>query len=71
MSQVDEITNANLRNERLSLLAGMMMGQISELLNSIKRVPMTNQMIYIALLDIHQSAGLQAHELFYKGNKPK
>lgn len=58
-----------LRTDQLSFLVGSMIGQMSELLNSIKRVPMTNEMIYRALFDIHQSAALQIHELYYKGNK--
>lgn len=62
--------NGNLRCERLSLLIGTMIGQISELLNSIKGEPISTDMIYKRLYDIHMSAGLQAHELFYKGNKP-
>lgn len=61
---------SDLRTEQLSVLIGTMIGQISELLNSIKRVPMSNEMIYEALYDIHMAAGLQAHELYYKGNQP-
>lgn len=60
----------NIRNERLSLLIGTMIGQISELLNNIKTVPMTNEMIYRSLFDIHSAAALQIHENYYKGNKP-
>ena len=55
-----------IRIQRLSLLVGMMTGQISELLNSIKTVPMTNDAIYKSLRDIHNAAGIQIHELFYK-----
>lgn len=60
----------HLRNERLSLLIGTMIGQISELLNGIKSTPMSLEMIYKSLRDIHDAAGLQVHELYYKGNKP-
>ncbi len=67
---MQETENVNLRNEQLSLLVGTMIGQISELLNSIKRSPMTNEMIYTGLLDINKAASLQVHELFYKSNKP-
>jgi len=59
-----------LRFERLSLLVGAMIGQMSELLNGIKNTPMTHDMIYKSLFDLHQMAALQIHELYYKGNKP-
>ncbi len=68
--------NENLRSERLSLLIGTMIGQISELLNSIKTgmyyksIEPSRCDIYQSLFDIHQAAGLQIHELYYKGNKP-
>lgn len=65
----DEIYNA--RTERLSLLIGTVVGQISELLNNMCANPaMYNLQIYKSLFDIHQAAGLQIHELFYKRNKP-
>ena len=60
---------SDISTERLSLLIGTVIGQISELLNSMKSTPMTHAHIYESLLDIHQSAGLQIHELYYKGNK--
>ncbi len=68
---MNEEENAQLRIERLSLLIGTMVGQISELLNGIKSTPMTNDMIYKSLFDIHQMAGLQVHELYYKENYRK
>lgn len=58
------------RAEKLSLLIGTMIGQISELLNSIQQSALTDDSIYRSLFDIHRSAGLQIHELFYKNNKP-
>jgi hypothetical protein len=59
-----------LRTERLSLCIGQILGQLSELLNNIKTVPLTNDQIYKSLLDITESGALQVHELYYKGNKP-
>lgn len=58
-------TDDDLTTQRLSLLIGTMIGQISELLNSMQRVPMSHKMIYNGLKDIHQAAGLQIHEIFY------
>ncbi len=63
------INDENLRSERLSLLIGLVMGQIAQLLNNIKTIPLTNDLIYKDLRDISDSASLQIHELFYKGNK--
>ena len=58
-----------LRLERTALLIGTVIGQMSELLNSLAQTKMAKKTIYRRLFDIHQSAGLQAHELYYKGNK--
>lgn len=69
-NEIIETSGEGLRTDQLSLLVGTLIGQISELLNSIKSTPMTQEMIYKSLLDIHRAAGLQVHELFYKGNKP-
>lgn len=54
---------------RMTLLIGTMIGQISELLNYMKRDDATMHIAYEGLFDIHQSAGLQVHEIYYKGNK--
>lgn len=62
----------DLRLERLSLLIGTMIGQISELLNCIQPQAADGMMprdIYESLFDIHKMAALQIHELYYKGNK--
>lgn len=59
----------SLRLEKLSLLIGKMVGQISELLNYMKRPDSTLSMSYQALLDMHHAAALQIHELYYKDNK--
>lgn len=59
------------RTEKLSLLIGTMIGQISELLNYMKRDEATINIAYEELFDIWQAAGLQIHELFYKGNLDK
>lgn len=68
---MEEIINYQaLRIERLSLCLGTIVGQMSELLNNIKTVPLTNEAIYENLLDISKSGALQINELFYKGNKP-
>lgn len=60
---------SEITTERLSLLIGMIIGQMSELLNNIKSEKMTNEMIYKSLLDIQNAAALHVHELYYKGNK--
>ncbi len=57
-----------LRLERQSILIGTMVGQISDLLNQIQKNRLSTQEIYHDLFDIHQSAGLQIHEIYYKGN---
>lgn len=56
----------DLRLEKLSLLIGTMMGQISELLNRIKVNDLCQFDIYQSLLDINKMASLQVHELYYK-----
>ncbi len=60
----------SLRLEKLALLIGTMLGQISELLNKISNQQTNNAYIYAALLDINKMASMQVHELYYKGNKP-
>jgi hypothetical protein len=59
-----------LRLEKLSLLIGCILGQIAELLNYMKREEATLLNAYKSLNDIHVGAGIQIHELYYKGNKP-
>lgn len=51
---------------RKDFLIGVMMGQISELLNNIKTVPLTNAQIYASLIDIQKGAALVCHKLYYK-----
>lgn len=58
-----------LRTERLSLLIGTMIGQISELLNYMRRDDANIRMAYEGLFDIHTAAALQIHELYYKNQK--
>jgi DNA-directed RNA polymerase alpha subunit len=54
---------------KLSLAIGMIHGQLSELLNNIKTVPLTNLQIYNSLLDIVKASSLHVHELYYKDNQ--
>lgn len=61
--------NEALRFEKLALLIGTMLGQISELLNKISNQQTNNAYIYAALMDIQKMASMQVHELYYKGNK--
>lgn len=56
----------SLRLEKLALLLGTMIGQISEILNSMND---RQSYLYKTLFDVHQQAGLTLHELYYKGNK--
>lgn len=56
-----------LRLEKLALLIGTTIGQISELLNHMND---RQSYIYKSLFDIWKQAGLQLHEIYYKGNKP-
>lgn len=56
----------SLRLERLALLIGTVIGQISQILNHMND---RQSYIYQTLYDVHQAAGLQLHELYYKGNK--
>jgi hypothetical protein len=60
----------SLRLEKLALLIGTMLGQISKLLNKISNQQTNNAYIYAALLDINKMASMQVQELYYKGNKP-
>ena len=58
-----------LRSQQLSLLIGTIIGQIYEILNHMND---RQSYIYKALFDVHQMAGLQIHELYYKNlNKGK
>lgn len=59
----------SLRLERLSLLIGTMIGQISELLNYMKRDNANLNASYKGLLDISEMASLQIHEVYYKEDK--
>lgn len=61
----------NLRTERLVLLIGTVTGQISQVLNYLKSEEAQLGNCYAFLLDIHQMAALQIHEIYYKGNKPE
>jgi hypothetical protein len=56
----------NLRMERLALCIGQVVGQISQLLNSIKSGDLNRDYIYRELLDISNAAGVHLHELYYK-----
>ena len=60
----------NLREQQLSLLIGTLIGQMSGILNGIGGKSMSLDDVYKELFDIHKAAGLQIHELYYKGNKP-
>jgi hypothetical protein len=60
----------DLRIERLSLCLGTVIGQISELLNYMKQKDSSIVNAYRSLRDIHNAAGLQIHELYYKDNIP-
>ena len=55
----------SLRLERLALLIGTMVGQISELLNYMKLRDANINIAYESLFDIHNSSGLQLHKLYY------
>jgi|HubBroStandDraft_5_1064220.scaffolds.fasta_scaffold300617_3 hypothetical protein len=60
---------SDLRTEQLSLALGTVLGQLSELLNNIRTVPLSNEQIYKSLLDIVQASSLHVHELYYKDKK--
>lgn len=62
------MSEQDLRAERLSLCIGTITGQLSHLLNELASTLMTQNQIYKELKDIHDAAGLQIHELYYKGN---
>lgn len=55
----------NLMCERLSLLIGMIMGQISEILNQIYESK-ENDKTYKSLRDIQNMVVIQINELYYK-----
>jgi len=57
------------RSEKLSLLIGTIIGQISEMLNQVSTKQHDLNHFYNSLLDIHKMASLQIHELYYK-DKP-
>lgn len=67
MNSTDEL----LRTERLALLIGTMIGQMSELLNYMKRSEANINIAYESLFDIQSMCALQIHELYYKNNKPE
>ena len=58
----------DLETNRLSLLVGTMMGQISELLNQVGSKNLTMGEVYQSLKDIHVMTSLQIHEIYYKDN---
>jgi DNA-directed RNA polymerase subunit alpha len=60
---------SNIRAEKVAILVGMIIGQISELLNSITDDNIDNKNIYKSLCDIHTMAGMQIHEIYYRENK--
>lgn len=56
-----------LRGEKLSLLIGTMIGQLSELLNAMcGPTGIGGQQLYNSLKDIHQMAALQLHVIYYR-----
>ncbi len=55
-----------LRLEKLAFMIGSTIGQISELLNYMKRDEANIRNAYQGLFDIWQAAGLQIHEIYYK-----
>jgi hypothetical protein len=59
----------SLRLEKLSLLVGTMIGQISELLTQLKGDNINIHGFYISLLDILNSAAMQVYDLYYKDKK--
>jgi hypothetical protein len=63
------MTEQDLRAEKLSFAIGMIVGQLSELLNQIKTNNPNQDAIYNSLLDITSMAALHVNELYYKGNK--
>lgn len=66
-SEIATQINANdLRAQRLSLLIGTMIGQISELLYHIQGDKIYDG-IYHRLEDIHRMATSQVHEFYCKG----
>ena len=67
--EINKHEKINIRIDRLSLLIGTIIGQISELLNQIKSGKNDVDDIYKSLRDIHNAAGLQIHEIYYKGKK--
>ena len=67
--EINKHEKINIRIDRLSLLIGTIIGQISELLNQIKSGKNDVDDIYKSLRDIHNAAGLQIHALYYKGKK--
>jgi hypothetical protein len=58
--------NENLRYEKTALLLGTIMGQLSEVLNYMKRDEANIHNAYDAIFDIQKMAALQIYELFYK-----
>jgi len=66
---MNEHDKLNIKIERLSLLIGTIVGQLSGLLNQLGRESITLAQVYRELLDLNEMAGLQLHELYYKNNK--
>lgn len=64
-----EYEKLNIKIERLSLLIGTIVGQMSGLLNQLGRESITLAQVYRELSDVTEMAGLQLHELYYKCNK--
>lgn len=62
---------SDLRLEKLSLLIGTMLGQMSELLNIMTNENPNIGYIYNSLQDIVRASSLHVNELYYKGNKPE
>lgn len=59
-------SEAELRTEKIALLIGTILGQISEILNLINCGHPGRDYIYNSLLDIHTMAALQVHNVYYK-----
>lgn len=64
------MSDKQIRFERAAILVGQVLGQLSELLNNIKTLPMTNEQVYKSVLDITKAASLHVHDIYYKGNTP-
>ncbi len=67
--KMNDQENINLRMERLALLIGSIVGSLSNLLNQIGDQSVTLEKVYRQLRDMNEMAGIQLHELYYKGTK--